>query len=100
MNKQTLIENLASEFDMKKSATKKIVERIFDVITEELVKGNSVRIVGFGVFEVRRRVAREGINPKTRKKIHIAATKTPSFMAGKALKDAVKGRKKSKKSKK
>lgn len=93
MNKQKVIENMAQEFDLKKNLMKKIVERMFDSITEELVKGESVRIVGFGVFEVRRRVEREGINPKTGAKIRIAATKTPSFMAGKALKDAVKGRK-------
>jgi len=92
MNKQTLIENLSETLDKRKSEIKEIIETTFDMITDELVKGNTVRIVGFGAFEVRRRIAREGINPKTREKIQIAATKTPSFLAGKALKDAVKGR--------
>lgn len=92
MNKQLIIEKLAEEYDIKKNKMKDIVENLFEIITEELVKGNAVRIVGFGGFEVRRRVAREGINPKTGSKIHISATKTPSFIAGKALKDAVKGR--------
>ncbi|MBQ8613208.1 MAG: HU family DNA-binding protein, partial [Ruminiclostridium sp.] len=45
--------------------------------------------VGFGTFEVRERKAREGINPQTKKKISIAATKVPAFKAGRALKDAV-----------
>ena len=92
MNKKTLIDVLSERLDKKKSEVKEIVESIFDSITSELVKGNTVRIVGFGVFEVRRRIAREGRNPQTGKKIKIPATKTPSFLAGKALKDAIKGR--------
>jgi nucleoid DNA-binding protein len=94
MNKQQIVEILAERLDKKKNEVKNMVEELFNLIIEEMVKGNAVRIVGFGEFEVRRRIARDGINPKTGKKIKIAATKTPSFMAGKALKDAVKGRKK------
>lgn len=92
MNKKELIDYLSEELNKKKSDVSLIVESAFNKITEELVKGNSVRIVGFGAFEVRRRIAREGRNPQTGSKINIHATKTPSFLAGKALKDAVKGR--------
>ena len=93
MNKKTLIDLLAERLNTKKAEVKEIVESVFDCITEELVSGNAVRIVGFGVFEVRRRIAREGRNPQTGQKIKISATKTPSFLAGKRLKDAIKGRK-------
>jgi len=92
MNKKTLINVLSEKLRKKKSDVKEIIEATFDAIIEELVKGNSVRIVGFGAFEVRRRIAREGRNPQTGDKILIEATKTPSFLAGKALKDAIKGR--------
>lgn len=56
---------------------------------ETLAKGDSIQLVGFGTFEVRERAAREGINPRTKEKIEIAATKVPAFKAGRALKDAV-----------
>jgi len=92
MNKDALIDELAGKLGYRKIEMKKIVETLFDSITENLVRGKAVRIVGFGEFEVRNRIAREGINPKTNKRIKIAATKTPSFRAGKSLKDAVKGR--------
>lgn len=92
MNKKELINILSEKYNQKKSDVKDIVEGAFDQIIEELVKGEAVRIVGFGAFEVRRRIAREGRNPQTGEKIQIEATRTPSFLAGKALKDAIKGR--------
>ena len=92
MNKKELVDRLADKFGKKKSEMKDIIEDAFGMITDELVSGNSVRIVGFGVFEVRRRIAREGRNPQTGEKIKINATRTPSFLAGKSLKDAIKGR--------
>ena len=49
----------------------------------------AVQLVGFGTFEVKERGERKGINPRTKKEITIAASKLPSFKAGKALKDAV-----------
>lgn len=93
MNKKTLIDIVAKEIGKTKIEVKEIIEMSLEKITEELVKGNSVRLVGFGNFEVRSRVSREGRNPQSGEKIHIPATRTPSFLAGKALKDAVKGRK-------
>ena len=52
-------------------------------------KGEKVQLVGFGTFEVSERAAREGINPRTRETIKIAAAKTPKFKAGKQLKDSL-----------
>lgn len=61
-----------------------------EAITEALKEGDKVQLVGFGTFETRERAAREGRNPQTGEKITIAATTSPVFKAGKALKDAVK----------
>ena len=58
-------------------------------VSEELVKGGKIQLVGFGTFEVAERAAREGRNPKTGETMPIAASKTPKFKAGKALKDMV-----------
>jgi DNA-binding protein HU-beta len=58
-------------------------------ITESLVNGEPVALLGFGTFEVRDRAARTGRNPRTGETIQIAATKNPAFKAGKALKEAV-----------
>ena len=63
---------------------------VFDTLKAELSKGAKVDIAGFGKFEVKVRNAREGINPKTLEKIHVASSKVPGFKAAKALKDAVK----------
>ena len=68
----------------------KAVDALFDAITAELAKGEEVQIAGFGKFIVRDRAAREGKNPRTGEKITIDATKTPAFVAGKGLKEAVK----------
>ncbi|MGL6218255.1 MAG: HU family DNA-binding protein, partial [Lacrimispora sphenoides] len=65
------------------------VKALTDVISEELVKGEKIQLVGFGTFEVSERAAREGRNPKSGEVMNIPASKTPKFKAGKALKDMV-----------
>jgi DNA-binding protein HU-beta len=92
MNKKELIDALAHKLRKNKAEIERVVEGAFELIIEELREENSVRIVGFGNFEVRRRIAREGRNPLTGKTILIKATKTPFFAPGKKLKEAVKGR--------
>ena len=57
-----------------------------DVVTEALVKGDKVQLVGFGSFEVRKRAARKGRNPQTKEEIKIPASKAPVFKAGKSFK--------------
>jgi len=66
-----------------------IVDAMIDVITKALKKGDTVTLVGFGTFSVRKRAARQGRNPQTGDTIKIKASKNPAFKAGKALKDAV-----------
>ena len=65
------------------------MKALTDVISEELVKGEKIQLVGFGTFEVSERAAREGRNPKSGEVMNIPASKTPKFKAGKALKDMV-----------
>jgi DNA-binding protein HU-beta len=92
MNKKLLIEKLSEELKLKKKDVEEVIEGTFSKITEELVKGNTVRIVGFGQFEVRRRIAREGRNPQTGEKMILEATKRPAFLPGHDLKLSVKGK--------
>lgn len=79
----------ASKSGLSKKDTEKAISSVIDTITETLANGESIQLVGFGTFEVRERAERTGINPRTKEKITIAATKVPAFKAGRALKDAV-----------
>ena len=89
MNKTELIAAVAERAELSKKDAEKAVKVFTDAVAEELVKGEKVQIVGFGTFEVAERPAREGRNPKTGEPMPIAASKTPKFKAGKALKDEV-----------
>ena len=89
MNKTELVAAIAANAELSKKDSEKAVKAFIDVVTEELKKGEKVQLVGFGTFEVSERPAREGINPLTKEKIEIAASKNPKFKAGKALKDVV-----------
>lgn len=89
MNKTELITAVAEKTGMSKKDSEKAVNAAFDSITEALVAGDKVQLVGFGAFEVKERGARTGRNPKTKEEIQIPASRVASFKVGKALKDAV-----------
>ena len=89
MNKADLIAAIAAKTGETKKSAEASVNAFVDVITESLVEGDKVQLVGFGSFEVRKRAARKGRNPQTKEEIKIPASKAPVFKAGKALKDAV-----------
>ena len=89
MNKAELIAAMAAKTGETKKAAEASVNAFVDVITESLVEGDKVQLVGFGSFEVRKRAARKGRNPQTKEEIKIPASKAPVFKAGKALKDAI-----------
>ncbi|MDH3688564.1 MAG: HU family DNA-binding protein [Gammaproteobacteria bacterium] len=89
MNKAELIDVVVSSVDVTKADAARAVDAVFDGITKTLRKGDTVTLVGFGTFSVSKRAARVGRNPRTGESISIAASKTPKFKAGKALKDAV-----------
>ena len=89
MNKGDLVNEVSKVLKTKKDA-QAAVECVLLSITEALEKGDSVSLIGFGSFKVVDRKARKGRNPQTGEEIYIAASKVPKFVAGKALKEAVK----------
>ncbi len=94
MNKSELVQSLSSRADIKKTEAQRVVDALFGsddgIITSALKEGDRVQITGFGTFETRERKARTGRNPRTGEEIQIAASTSPSFRAGKGLKEAVK----------
>ena len=89
MNKTELIAEIAERAEISKKDAEKALKAFTDVVTDELVKGEKVQLVGFGTFEVSERAAREGRNPKSGEPMKIEASRSPKFKAGKALKDLV-----------
>ncbi|MBS7299148.1 MAG: HU family DNA-binding protein [Eubacteriales bacterium] len=89
MNKSELIAAVAEKAELSKKDAEKAVNAVVAAVTDALVDGDKVQLVGFGTFETRARGARTGKNPRTGAAIKIAASKVPAFKAGKALKDAV-----------
>jgi DNA-binding protein HU-beta len=89
MNKQELIDAVASEAGIAKSAAEEAINAFLDTVTNAVVKGDAVQLIGFGSFSMGARAARAGRNPKTGEPLQIAAAKTVKFTAGKAFKDAV-----------
>ena len=84
MNKTELIASVAQKSDLTKKDAEKAVKAVFEAISESLIEGDKVQIIGFG-----QRKAREGRNPRNNEPIQIEASKTPAFKAGKQLKDLV-----------
>ncbi|WP_167955325.1 HU family DNA-binding protein [Anaerosporobacter faecicola] len=89
MNKTELVAAIAEKTELSKKDSEKALKAFIDVVTEELTKGEKIQLVGFGTFEVSERAAREGRNPQTGETMKIAASKSPKFKAGKALKDVI-----------
>ena len=89
MNKSELIAAIAAKTGETKKDAEATLNAFVEVITNALVEGDKVQLVGFGSFEVRKRAARKGRNPQTKEEIKIPASKAPVFKAGKALKDLV-----------
>ena len=89
MNKTELIATVAEKAELSKKDPEKAVAAVFDAITESLKAGDKVALVGFGTFDVKDRPERTGKNPRTGEPVAIAATRVPTFKAGKGLKDAV-----------
>ena len=74
---------------MNKAAASDAVDSVFATIVEALANGDEVRIEGFGTFGARTWAIRTGRNPRTGEATSISASKSTSFKAGKALRDAV-----------
>ena len=89
MNKTELVEKVAEEADISKSAAVRALDAALDAVTQSLRDGEPVVLVGFGTFLVRERSARTGRNPQTGEPVEIAASKAAAFKPGKALRDAL-----------
>lgn len=88
MNKSQLIDAVATSAEISKKEAGAAIDAFTNAVTEQLASGGEVALIGFGTFKVNERAARTGRNPQTGETIQIAASKVPSFKAGKALKDA------------
>ena len=89
MNKGELVDAIATAADLSKADAERALEALVKVVKKTLKSGDTISLVGFGTFSVRKRAARTGRNPRTGETIKIKASKVPGFKAGKGLKDAV-----------
>ena len=88
MNKQELIGTVADTAGLSRGDAAQAVEAVFDTISAALKRGDEVRLVGFGTFNVTRRKASTGRNPRTGEPMSIKESSQPKFKAGKTLKDS------------
>lgn len=90
MNKSELVEAIVSSTELSQNDVDKVVTCFMEVIAHALSKGEKVSLKGFGNFEVKNRKARSGVNPRTKEKIEISASKSPAFKPSSALKKVIK----------
>jgi DNA-binding protein HU-beta len=91
MNRKELIDALATKTGASKAEADRNIAAIIEIVSNSLKKGDSVQLVGFGTFKVRKRAARTGRNPATGAELKIKASKVPAFKAGAKLKSTVNG---------
>jgi len=91
VNKNDLAAIVAEKAGLSRADAGKAVDAVLDAVTEALTRGEEVRLMGFGSFEVMERAATVGRNPRTGEEIAIPALRQPKFKAGKLLKDMVRG---------
>ncbi len=94
MNRKELIDTLATKTSSSKADADRALSALLEIISDTLEKGDAISLVGFGSFEVRKRAARTGRNPKTGEELKIKASRVPAFKAGATLKAAVNSSKK------
>ena len=88
MNKADLVSMIAAKSNLTKKDSESALNAFVETVQTALKNGEKIQLVGFGTFEVRKRNARNGVNPRTKQTIKIPASKAPVFKAGKALKDS------------
>lgn len=89
MTKAEFIDAIAANGDYSKKDAEKALKTVINTITDSLVKGEKISLVGFGTFEVKERAAKTAINPRTKETVNVPAKKVPTFKAGKGLKDTI-----------
>ena len=100
MTKKEFVNAFAEKGGLKIKDSEKLVNAFLETVEDALVKGEGVRFIGFGTWEVKERSAREVMNPQTKKKIKIEAKKVVKFKVGKPLADKVGAEKVTKKASK
>ena len=88
MTKTDLIAQVAANTEMSKKSAEQAVNAVFEALSKSMSEGEKI-ISGFGTFEMRERAERQGINPRTREPITIAASRSIVFKPGKSLKDTL-----------
>ncbi|MCS6809987.1 MAG: HU family DNA-binding protein [Tepidimonas sp.] len=91
MNKAQLIDHMAERAQLTRQEASRALEALLEGVTQTLVRGGEVTLVGFGTFAVDERAPRKGRNPKTGEEVAIPAAKIPKFRPGKGLREAVNG---------
>ncbi len=89
MNRPEMINSIASKSGLSKKDSEAALDAFIASVEDALKAGDKVSLVGFGAFEVRKRPARKGRNPKTKEEIMISASNAPVFKAGRGLKEKV-----------
>ncbi len=89
MTKRQLIETLSKRLSLSKRQAEKFLDEFTEIVIDQVAKNEKVSITGFGVFDLGKRAARRGVDPRTQAEIKIPSMKMPRFRAGKRLKDAV-----------
>ena len=87
MNKSELVYEVTNRLDVTRKEAEDVIDCFLDLIAENLANGDKVVLSGFGTFEIRNRVSRSGVNPRTGERIDIPCQKTPAIKVGKILKD-------------
>jgi DNA-binding protein HU-beta len=91
MHRTEFVREVARKTGLPLNEVNKVINTSLDVIANALRSGDKVVLTGFGTFEMRQRQERQGVNPKTRQRITIGATKTPGFTASTTLKNSIRG---------
>jgi integration host factor subunit alpha len=91
MTKADLVERIFEKIGLSKKEAQEIIEILFDTMRQTFIEGESVKISGFGTFNVRQKTARRGRNPKTGDKVEIKPKRSPYFKVGKELKEKING---------
>ncbi|GAI89151.1 unnamed protein product [marine sediment metagenome] len=89
MNKAELVEEVSGKTGPTKKETQNVIDVLTETIGDTLSRGEKVRLVGFGTFQVASRKARRGVNPQTREAIQIPAKRVAKFLPGKTLKEKI-----------
>ncbi len=90
MNKSELVNQVARKTGLSRREAEVGVQTMLDSVAKELTKGGKVTLTGFGTFDVGKRKARSGVNPRTGSAISIPATKMPRFRPSRSMRETIK----------